>query len=46
MPTYQYACARCGHSFEQVQSFHDDALTHCPECDGRGVMVDKELLHD
>jgi putative FmdB family regulatory protein len=35
VPTYQYACTVCGHSFEQVQSFHDDALTHCPECDGR-----------
>lgn len=35
MPTYQYACTACGHAFEQVQSFSDDALTHCPECDGR-----------
>lgn len=35
MPTYQYACTVCGHAFEQVQSFHDDPLTHCPECDGR-----------
>ncbi len=35
MPTYQYACTVCGHTFEKVQSFSDDALTHCPECDGR-----------
>ncbi|MFT3874116.1 MAG: zinc ribbon domain-containing protein [Nocardioides sp.] len=35
MPTYQYACTECGHTFEQVQSFHEDALTHCPECNGR-----------
>lgn len=35
MPTYQYACTQCGHAFEQVQSFSDDALTHCPVCDGR-----------
>ncbi|MFN8195763.1 MAG: FmdB family zinc ribbon protein [Nocardioidaceae bacterium] len=35
MPTYQYACTECGHTFEQVQSFHDDPLTHCPECEGR-----------
>ena len=35
MPTYQYACTECGHAFEQFQSFSDDALTHCPECDGR-----------
>ncbi len=35
MPTYQYACTECGHAFEQVQSFTDDALTVCPVCDGR-----------
>ncbi len=35
MPTYQYACTECAHAFEQVQSFHDDALTVCPQCQGR-----------
>lgn len=35
MPTYQYLCTACGHAFEQFQSFSDDALTVCPECDGR-----------
>ncbi|VXC16271.1 FmdB family zinc ribbon protein [Nocardioides sp. AX2bis] len=35
MPTYQYACTECGHRFEQVQSFSDDALTECPQCQGR-----------
>lgn len=35
MPTYQYACTACAHAFEQVQSFSDDALTVCPECQGR-----------
>lgn len=35
MPTYQYACTECGHGFEQFQSFSDDALTECPECQGR-----------
>ncbi|WP_372728090.1 FmdB family zinc ribbon protein [Nocardioides sp.] len=35
MPTYQYACTECGHAFEQFQSFSDDALVHCPECNGR-----------
>jgi putative FmdB family regulatory protein len=34
MPTYEYACTECGHSFEIVQSFSDDALTECPECHG------------
>ena len=35
MPTYQYACTECGHAFDEVQSFSDDALTVCPECGGR-----------
>ena len=35
MPTYQYACTECGHAFEQHQSFSDDALTVCPQCQGR-----------
>lgn len=35
MPTYQYACTACGHRFEAVQSFTDDALTDCPACAGQ-----------
>ena len=35
MPTYQYACTECSHSFEQFQSFSEDALTDCPACAGR-----------
>lgn len=34
VPTYQYACTACGHQLEVVQSFTDNALTVCPECDG------------
>lgn len=34
MPTYQYSCTDCGHFFEAVQSFSDDSLTVCPECQG------------
>jgi putative FmdB family regulatory protein len=34
VPTYQYTCNDCGHFFEAVQSFSDDALTVCPECGG------------
>ena len=34
MPTYAYACRACGHAFDAVQSFSDDALTVCPECGG------------
>jgi putative FmdB family regulatory protein len=35
VPTYQYACTECGHTFEQFQSFSDDTLTECPACSGR-----------
>ena len=34
VPTYQYACTECGHGFEAVQSFTDDALTECPRLPG------------
>lgn len=35
MPTYQYACTECAAQMEVVQSFSDDSLTVCPECEGR-----------
>ncbi|MEO5651777.1 MAG: FmdB family zinc ribbon protein [Marmoricola sp.] len=35
MPTYQYSCTECGHFFETFQSFSEDSLTVCPECEGR-----------
>ncbi|WP_433613362.1 FmdB family zinc ribbon protein [Dactylosporangium sp. CA-139114] len=35
MPTYQYACTVCGHQLEAVQSFNDEPLTECPQCQGR-----------
>lgn len=35
MPTYSYACTECGHRFDQVQAFTDDALTTCEQCSGR-----------
>jgi putative FmdB family regulatory protein len=34
MPTYEYVCRNCGKQLEVVQSFHDDALTVCPNCNG------------
>ena len=34
MPTYEYRCKDCGHTFDAVQAFSDDALTTCPECGG------------
>lgn len=29
MPTYEYTCSKCGHSFETVQSITAKALTVC-----------------
>ena len=34
MPTYEYACKNCGEHLEVVQSFKDDPLTTCPQCEG------------
>lgn len=35
MPTYSYACTECDNKFDIVQSFSEDSLTECPECQGR-----------
>jgi len=32
MPTYEYECKSCSHSFEVFQSMSDSPLTTCPEC--------------
>ena len=31
MPTYEYACAKCGHEFEKYQSIAQPSLTICPK---------------
>jgi len=31
MPTYEYACSKCGHEFEKFQSMADKPLTVCPK---------------
>ena len=33
MPTYDYACEKCGHAFERFQSITAGALRKCPQCD-------------
>jgi putative FmdB family regulatory protein len=35
VPTYAYACTACDHRFEIFQSFSEDSLSQCPQCDGR-----------
>jgi putative FmdB family regulatory protein len=32
MPTYDYRCNACGHTFEELQSFSAPVLTKCPAC--------------
>lgn len=32
MPTYQYECDHCQHSFELLQSMMDKKLSDCPSC--------------
>ena len=32
MPTYEYACTKCGYEFEQFQSMKDAPLKKCPKC--------------
>jgi putative FmdB family regulatory protein len=35
VPTYQYQCTACEEGLEVVQKFTDDALTECPDCQGK-----------
>jgi putative FmdB family regulatory protein len=37
MPTYEYACPKCGHQFELFQSMRDEPLKKCPKCKKLGV---------
>ena len=37
MPTYAYVCDNCKHELEIVQSFSEDALVRCPQCDDDGL---------
>lgn len=41
MPTYEYACPKCGHDFEVFQSMKDEPLKKCPNCKKTGL---KRLL--
>lgn len=34
MPIYAYQCDDCGVRFERRQSFEDEPIEVCPECDG------------
>jgi putative FmdB family regulatory protein len=32
MPTYEYECKSCSHSFDIFQSISDDPIKICPKC--------------
>lgn len=32
MPTYDYACRKCEHTFEVFQNLSEKVLRKCPEC--------------
>ena len=32
MPTYDYRCSECGHTFEEFQSMSAESLITCPNC--------------
>jgi putative FmdB family regulatory protein len=32
MPTYDYECTKCGHTFDTFQSMSEAPLKKCPEC--------------
>lgn len=32
MPTYEYECTACSHTFEVFQKISDKALQACPKC--------------
>ena len=34
MPTYEYKCTNCGHTFEAFQSMTEKPLSRCPKCKG------------
>ena len=37
MPTYEYQCSECGHTFEEFQSITAAAIRRCPECNKNKV---------
>jgi len=37
MPIYTYRCDNCGIQFERQQSFNDQPLTRCPECNKKSL---------
>jgi len=34
MPTYEYACEKCGYRFTEFQSITAEPVAKCPKCSG------------
>ena len=37
MPIYTYRCENCGVQFDRRQSFNDEPITVCPECQKKAL---------
>jgi putative FmdB family regulatory protein len=37
MPTYDYRCDSCGHTFDAFQRMSEEVLILCPECNERSL---------
>ena len=35
MPTYEYKCLKCSHTFEVFQYMNDKLIEECPKCGGK-----------
>ncbi len=35
MPTYEYECTSCGHTFEKFQKISEKPVQTCPKCKGK-----------
>ena len=39
MPLYEYHCAKCGHTFEKIESVNASVRKKCPKCGARAGRV-------
>ncbi len=39
MPTYEYECGKCQFRFERKQSFDEEPVAACPQCQGKARRV-------
>lgn len=39
MPTYDYKCSNCNHTFEYFQPMSASPLTECPKCKGSLIRI-------